>query len=226
MAKTVFLAVLVVIATRSVSRAQGLRTFAGGSVMFSSQSSPKFGNVGPSYPPAGVGGTAIGAMGEIGTLITPTFSIAFEFGIPNRFESVGVINYFSSYRISNRHRDFIFSGLFRFSTNNSGKAHLAVVGGPSFVREDTLQRIAFRLAPGFPFVGDFGSYGPETHLTRWTPGIAYGVDVPVDVSRHVSIVPDVRMYWISRAALGGSASGRLGLSSFVIRPAVGVRAAF
>jgi hypothetical protein len=220
------LAVLMVVAANDIATAQNFPTFIGGSVMISSQGSPKFGNVGPSFPSSGVGGTGVGATGEIGRFLARPISIAFEFSVPNRFESVKQVDYFGSSRTDNRHRDVILSGVVGFSMNNSGKAHLAFVGGPSFVREDTLQRKAVQLGPSYPLAGNFGPYGPETRLTRWTMGIASGVGVGVDVSRHVSIVPNLRMYWISRAALGGSASGRLGLSSFVFRLGVGVRATF
>ena len=226
MVRLLCLAVLILVAANDIATAQNSPTFIGGSMMISSQSSPKFGNVGPSYPSSGVGGTGVGATGEIGRFLAAPISISFEFSVPNRFESVKEVNYSPSYRTDNRHRDVILSGVVGFSINNSGKTHLAFVGGPSFVREDTFQRTAFRLGPSFPYTGDFGPFGPETRLTRWTMGIASGVGVGVDVSRHVSIVPNLRMYWISRAALGGSASGRLGLSSFVFRPGVGVRAAF
>jgi hypothetical protein len=225
-AKTVLFALLATMSIRTVALAQDLPTFAGGSVMFSSQASPAFGNRGPSYPPSGVGGTAIGVTGAIGRFLTPGISIAFEPSVPSRFESVKEINYDTSYQIDNRHRDLILSGLVGFALHQSGKVHLTLVGGPSIVREDTLQRTAFRLVPVFTFQGDFGPYGAETQLTRWTMGIAYGVDVAVDVSRHVSIVTDARMYWISRAVHEDSQSERLGLSSFVIRPALGIRARF
>ena len=224
--KTLVLALVAVTGSVATVIAQEGLTYAGGSMMFSSQQSPKFGNVGPSFPRAGVGGTAIGLAGGVGRFLVPAISIGFEFSMPNRVESVQDVDYFTSYRRDNRHRDLILSALVGFTAHQSGNTHLTLVAGPSFVREDTLQRTASRLAPGFPFTGDFGPYGPETQLTRWTKGIACGLDVPVDVSRHVSIVPDVRMHWISRTDERGSQSGRLGLSSFVIRPGVSVRARF
>jgi hypothetical protein len=143
--------------------------------------------------------------------------------MPRRFESVQEYRSVGR-RNDNRHRDVILSGLIGYSLH-SRKAHVRFAGGPSFVREDTLQRTAFRSCP-FPFNCDFEPYGRQLRITRWTNGIAYGVDLAVDVNPHVSIVPIVRMYSIWRAARTGSFSGNLELSSFVIRPGIGLRASF
>jgi hypothetical protein len=89
------------------------------------------------------------------------------------------------------------------------------------IREDTLYRTAF----GRFGSGDFGPYGPDTGLARWTVGVTAGADVGVQISRHVQIVPQIRLHWIERATLGGtdSVSALLGLSAWVIRPGVGIR---
>jgi hypothetical protein len=142
--------------------------------------------------------------------------------MPRRFESVQEYRSVGR-RNDNRHRDVILSGLIGYSLH-SRKAHVRFAGGPSFVREDTLQRTAFRMC-SFPFNCDLGLTG-QKHITRWTNGITYGVELAVDVNPHVSIVPGVRMYSIWRAPRTGSFSGHLELSSFVIRPAVGLRASF
>jgi hypothetical protein len=228
MARIAFLAFLAVTASRNLAMAQNLPPFGGGSLMLSWQNSGK--DCGsPHCALTGVSGTAIGVTGEVGGFVSPAVSVAFEVSFPRRFDSIQVIPdvLSRSVQIENRHRDVIFSGVVRFHVLQNGRLRPAFVAGPSFVREDTVQRTAEQFG-GFccSRTGPFGPYGPKSHVTRWTPGIAYGVDLAVGVGRDVSIVPDVRMYWISRAAHTGSLSGHLALGSFIVRSAVGLRASF
>jgi hypothetical protein len=165
----------------------------------------------------------MGVTGDIGGHVTPALSIAFEFGVPARFTAVQEIRdrFGRSVRIENRHRDIVLSGLLHVRTPHAGRAQFALVGGAGLVREDTLQREAERLL--FSVTGsDFGPYGAEIQLTRWTFGIVAGGDVAIDVNRRVSIVPQIRVPFVFRDALNGSQ----GLSSAAIRAAVSVRARF
>jgi hypothetical protein len=214
--------VLAVVIGASAAQAQELPTFIGGEVMFSMQPSRDVPFAGPSVAPTGVGGNAVGLASEIGQFLSPALSIAFEFNLPSRFESVQ--DYRSSgIRDNNRHRDVTLSGLIGYSLH-SRKAHVRFAGGPSFVREDTVQRTSYPMC-SFPFNCAYGLTG-EKHLTRWTNGLTYGVDLALDLNPHVSIVPAVRMFSIWRTPLRGTFIGHLELSSFVIRPGVGVRASF
>jgi hypothetical protein len=162
------LGLLAVVVGASTTRAQDLPTFAGGAgVMLSVQPSRDVPFAGPSVSRTGVGGAAIGITSEIGLFVTRAVNIAFEFSVPKRFDSVQEYTTFIGFRNANRHRELILSPLVRVSLYQSGRAHLAVAGGPSFVREDTLQRRSDQIRlPVSPFVGDFGPYGPERRVTQ------------------------------------------------------------
>jgi hypothetical protein len=215
--------VLVVLVGVQPAGAQDDRLYAGGSAMVTTQGSgtPYQGS---SAPKPGVGGTAFGVSGEFGTFLTRTLSLAFEVSVPARFESLQGTGIPTS-QIDNQHRDLVFSGLFHIYLTSTGPIHIALVGGPGVIREDTLQRTAYA-----PFgSANFGPYGPETPLTRWTVGVTVGADVGVQVSRHVQVVPQVRLHWVDRASIGSGDSGAsaaLSLGSLVIRPAIGARVSF
>jgi hypothetical protein len=107
-----------------------------------------------------------------------------------------------------------------------GRFGAAIIAGPSVVRESTLRRTAYRTGP--PGVGteEFGPFGAEYSVQLWTIGVTGGVDFAFDAGTHVSMVPQLRVHWIERSAVDGSFSGARGLSSWVFRPAIGVRARF
>jgi hypothetical protein len=222
---------LLLVVALSVPRgaeAQDTRGYVGVSGVFSSQGSTRPGP-GPSNPQTGVGGTALGVSGAIGTLLTPRVSLAFEFSVPARFESMQEIDYMSFIaRFDNHHRDWILSGLFHFDWPTTRSVHVELVVGPSVVREDTLQSTANGLTsgpPAYAFTGAYGPFGPETSVARWSVGISGGVDVGVRLSPRVELVPQFRLHWIERATYGDS-DQVLGLSSVVVRPALGVRVRF
>jgi hypothetical protein len=229
MMKLACLAVLALAASKNIAAAQNLPAFTGGSVMVSSQASKQLPPAGPLRSTSGVGGTAVGFTGEIGRFLAPAVSIAFEISIPSRINRVQETSRSLSLdriRTENRHRDLLLSSLFRLHLLQNRSARVAFLAGPTVAREDTLRRNSTRPYLGSTVQSDFGPYVRGTKLSRWTMGIAYGADVSVDVNRNVSVVPDVRMYWIRRDNRLGGRNGWLGLSSFVIRPAVGIRASF
>ena len=217
--------VVAVAATPRMVVAQDSRAYAGGSFMISWQGSVRPGES-PSFPRSGVGGTAAGGIGEIGSFRAPALGISVEVSVPLRLESIQETYYVQVVRTDNRHRDFILSGLFHVRALSAGAISAALVGGPSVVREDTLQRTALQIGSPGLITRNFGPFGPETQLTRWTVGVTGGVDVGARVTGRIEIVPQLRLHWIQRAESGSGYSGFLGLGSLVVRPAVGIRASF
>ena len=124
-------------------------------------------------------------------------------------------------RLEERHRDIVLSGLFHVLTSGSERVRFAIVGGPSLVREDTLVRESVR--PFFPLGSTFSSFITAPKRTRWTFGTSGGVDLAVAVNRRVSVVPQMRVHFISRV---NPTSQDTGLNSFVLRPGVNVRVGF
>jgi hypothetical protein len=214
-----------------VARAQDLPAYASGSFMTSWQGS-KTGSLDPHLPSTGVGGTAIGVVGDVGRFLRPAMSISFELSLPATFESLQMINASLECvpaRIDDAHRDTVYSGLFHFHVLRTGSVHLALIAGPDVVREHTTSREALGGSTcgfgGTP--GVFGPYGAATEVARWTVGASGGVDLEIKLNRRVAIVPQVRIHVISREGpLSDTASGNLALSPLVIRTAIGVRTSF
>jgi hypothetical protein len=224
---------LLVAVTVHTADAQDNPLYAGVSGMWSMQGATTASA--PDIPSPGVGGMALGVAGEFGRFLKPkvndwTLSLAFEFSIPARFDAVQSMDYTvicSACLTDNQHRDLVFSGLFHVHLPPTGPIRVGVVAGPSIIQEDTLQRTAYSLAPRGTV---FGPFGPETQLTRWTVGLTIGADIGIQVSRQIQIVPQIRLHWVNRTDdLESSASytsALLGLGSWLIRPAVGVRVGF
>jgi hypothetical protein len=220
------IAALIVIAWPPVARADDRRPYIGAGAMLTVQGSHPPSPNSPDFPRTGVGGVAPGLTAEVGGFLSASVSIAFEASLPTRFTSVQETDYSIVFRDENRHRDEIFSGLFGFHLPKRGGFGAVIIAGPSVVREDTLRRTAYQT--GLPGVGtgEFGPFGAEYSVGRWTIGVSGGVDLAFDVGARVSVVPQVRVHWIERSAVDGSYSGSLGLSSWVFRPAIGVRTRF
>ena len=222
--RTVF-AVLCVLSVTVPALSQERRPYAGGGLTASTQGSERPGSS-PSFPTSGVGGTAAGLVVDAGGYLATRLSVGFEASIPARFESIQETDYFLVFRTASQHRDVVLSGLFHVHASHGGRVGFAIVGGPAVVREDTLQRTAYKSGPPLGVTGDFGPFGPETSVARWTVGVTAGGDVAVRLGTHVSVVPQLRCHWIERAEAGEGDSGVLGLSSWVWRPAVDLRATF
>jgi hypothetical protein len=228
MIKPVSLAVLLAVVPAAAA-AQDTRSYAGGSLVWWWQDTRSIATSDPHISRPGVGGFAVAGGGEYGWLLTARSRVSVEATVPARFESIqetpDVLG--RRVRVENRHRELVFSGVYRIDAVQTGRIRFGLLAGPSVVLEDTLQRRAERDFLTFPgSQPDFGPYGPQTRVTRWAFGLTFGADLAVDIARHVSVVPDIRIHWINRAAGNGSASGHLALEPLVIRPGVGIRLAF
>ncbi len=185
----------------------------------------------PSFPRTGVGGTAFGTSGEFTRFLTRTVGVALAASVPFRFDSLQQTEYSFVSRTESQHRDIILSALMELRLPPTGRIQVALVGGPSVIREDTLQREANQTTSGPQVTGTFGPFGPETSFGRWTGGVTGGADAAIRVGRRVQIVPEFRLHWVHRAVPGGGdaiyqQSFSLGLSSIVFRPALTLRAGF
>jgi hypothetical protein len=194
--------------------------------MFSTQGAATPRDVPDTLKP-GVGGQAVGAVGSVGAFLSPRVSLAFEISWPQRFDAVQELHYFFSARYDNRHRDEILSGLVHFHVSPIRSLRPELVAGLSVVHEDTLQRTAYQVGSDFPPTGVYGPYGPETSFARDALGVTVGANLGIRVGAHLSVVPQMRVHWISREDAGtGSFNSSLSLSPFVFRPALGLRATF
>jgi hypothetical protein len=205
--------------------AQDNRPYAGGGAMLSTQKSvsPAAGE-GPSFPKTGIGGRAVGVSGEIGTFIARAVSLTFEVSVPARFDSVQETDHGFLSRTANQHRDIVLSGLFHLHRRPSSRVGVALVAGPSVIREDTLQREASQIGSSSSGIRTVGPFGPQSPLLRWTVGVTTGADVGIRISPRLQIVPQIRVHWIDRGRHSDFRTDSLGLGSVVIRPAVAVRA--
>jgi hypothetical protein len=219
----------------AVARAQDTRGYVGGAGLLSIIKNSHPPGTSPSLPNTGVEGSSFGGAAEAGWFITPSTSISAEASLPARFTSVQETNYFRSWRVENRYRELVLSALVRAHTPRSGPVRFEVVAGPSLIQESSIQRRADETGPlpGSIFPPIFGPYGPEKEITHRRVGVTMGAGVSLRVSSHVSIVPEMRVHWIRRST--GSYDGPsgtfddlwyLGLSPWVYRPAISIRALF
>jgi hypothetical protein len=181
--------------------------------------------IAPSLPTTGAGGSAIGVTVEAGGFLTPRVALGVEVSVPDRFTSTQQTDYVRVFQHESRHRDAAISGLVR-GIVGSGRVRLGIVGGGGLVQESTLQRRRDQLGPIPTFPPVFGPYSEEYAFTRWTVAALAGADVEVGITRHVAVVPQVRAHFVRRTNNPSDQGWALGLNSFVLRPAVGVRATF
>jgi len=205
--------------------AQDSRAYAGGSGFFSTQGSQTQGSA-PDLPRSGVGGTTWGATGEIGLFVVPRLSVGVEFTLPARIVAIQETDYFQTFQTMSRYRDATVAFVAHAYTARRRGVRASVVGGATFVRESVFQSTAYAQGSFPAFSRDFGPFSTEEEFTRWTTGLTVGGDVEVAVSRHVSLVPQMRVAWVRRSQDPADRTWFLGLSSWVLRPAMGVRAVF
>lgn len=222
------LAAVVVVAALGIPRiagAQDARVYVGGAGMLSVQGSHRQGS-GPSLPTTGAGGTAIGATMEAGGFLTPRVALGIEVSVPRRFTSTQETDYLRVFQQESRHRDVAISILFRGMVGSASRVRLGVVGGGGFVQESTRQRRRDQEGPLPTFPPVFGPYSEEYSFMRWTVAALAGADVEIAIGSHVALVPQMRVHFVRRTSDPSQPGWALGLSSVILRPAIGMRAAF
>jgi hypothetical protein len=205
--------------------AQDGRVYVGASAILSTQSSHRQGSS-PSLPTGGAGGTAIGVDIEGGGLLTSRIGLGLEISLPSRFTALQETDYIRVFQQESRHRDLVLSGVVREIVVSTRRARLGVVEGIGIVQESTLQRRRDQASalPAFP--PTFGPYSDEYSFTRWTAAAVAGGDLEILATRHMAIVPAVRVHFIKRSSDPTEPGWALGLSSMVTRAEIGVRATF
>jgi hypothetical protein len=193
--------------------------------MLSTQGSHRQGSS-PSLPTTGAGGTAIGVTVEAGAFLTPRVALGIEVSLPRRFTSTQETDYVRVFQQESRHRDISISGLFRGVAGSARRVRLGIVGGGGFVQQSTRQRRRDQEGPLPTFPPMFGPYSDEYSFTRWTVAVLVGADVEIAITSHVALVPQMRAHFVRRSSDPSQLGWALGLSSVVLRPAIGVRAAF
>lgn len=209
----------------AIAGAQDARGYVGGAGMVSVQGSHRQGT-GPSLPTTGAGGTAMGGTVEAGGFLSPRVALGIEVSVPRRFTSTQETDYLRVFQQESRHRDAAISGVLRAIIGSASRVRVAVVGGAGFVQESTRQRRRDQvgLLPTYPPV--FGPYSEDYVFTRWTAAALAGADVEIAIGRHVALVPQMRVHVVRRTSDPSQPGWALGLSSVIVRPAIGVRALF
>jgi hypothetical protein len=189
--------------------------FIGGSFVVSWQPAGTVGPGDPSTPTNGLGGTGVGFGVVAGVFFTPRVALDIEFTIPSRFDGLQIAD---KWEEQNSHRDLVFSGLVRFRS----ALHAEFVAGLSLVQEDGSRLYAYR---NF-MTGGYGPFqGSPLPVSRGTWGVTGGVDFPIPLNAHLSVVPQLRVHVISRESVEPP-TAMLGLSPVVFRPALALIATF
>jgi hypothetical protein len=217
--------VMVALGVPAISSAQDDRGYIGASAMLSTQSSHRQGSE-PGLPTSGAGGTAIGGVIEAGGLLIPRIALGIEISAPMRFTALQETDYIRAFQQESRHRDLALSGVMREIVVSTERVRLDVVEGAGLVWESTLQRRRDEvgLLPVFP--PTFGPYSNEYSFTRWTVAALAGGDLEIRVTPRIAIVPSARVHFIRRSTDPAEPGWALGLSSRVVRAAIGLRATF
>ncbi len=207
--------------------AQDASVYVAGGPMFSWQSARTPPNE-PDLAQPGIGGSAIGVIGTVGFVLSPHLSIAGEVSVPARFVTTQELHYSFSALYENHHRDVIVSALLHVHGRQTARVRPELVRGGSYVREDTVQLVAYQVGAPFPPTENYGPFSPAPAVIRDTLALTGGADVPIRLTNHVSLVPEGRVHWIARVgdSEAGTASADLVLGPVVVRLAVAVRASF
>jgi hypothetical protein len=210
-------------ATGHASAQETGRFAVGAAAVYSTQSSEAFANESPGVLKPAVGGSAPGFIVGTDVSLARGFGVGVEISDTTRFETVQTSGGVTPFQSIDRHHDLIVSGVFYVDRPVISRMTVKVLGGVSYVREDTLVRTAQGT-----FLGPFGPYGPEYSVARDTIGGIAGVDLDVRVSRHVGVGPTFRAHFIDRARLGEyrEANSGLGLAYVVVRFGGGIRVMF
>ncbi len=216
---------IVIITAGSVCSAQDGQTYVGGSGMVSTQDSHRQGSA-PSLPTSGAGGTAVGATFEAGRIMTGRIAVGAELSLPTRFTALQETDYSRVFQQESRHRDLVLSGILRETVVAAARVKVEAVEGAGLVQESTFQRRRDQATPLPTFPPVFGPYSDEYSFSRWTLGLLAGGDVEISLTPHVALVPGIRVHFVQRTDDGSEPGWALGLSSVLVRAAVGVRATF
>lgn len=217
-------AILILLAAATAG-AQEPRGYAGAAGMLSLQGGHRQGSA-PSLPTTGAEGTAAGVTVEAGVFATPRVAIGAELSLPGRFTSTQQTNYTRVFQQESRHRDLSIAGVARWVFAVQGPVRWTAVGGGGLVHESTRQRRRDQAGPFPTFPPVFGPYSAEYSFARWTAAALAGGDVEIALSPRVAIVPQLRLHFVRRSTDAGGLGWALGLNTLVLRPAIGVRAAF
>jgi hypothetical protein len=179
-----------------------------------------------SFPKNGLGGTAAGFTVEAGRFVSRRVSVGFEASVPFRFDGEqfsGTV--FNATQLESAHRDVLFSGLVREGVPVGANASVGLEIGGTVVFEDTVRRTASQIVTP-PTTLTFGPLGPEFNIRRGTLGFLVGADYDVRVAHRLDLVTQFRAYWVNRDNSVVQDTAVVGLGSFVLRPAVGIRFSF
>ena len=167
-----------------------------------------------------------GGTVEAGRFLSPRVALGIEVSVPRRFTSTQETDYLRVFQQESRHRDVAISGVFRGILGSAGRVRVAVVGGGGFVQESTRQRRRDQegLLPTSPPV--FGPYSEDYTFTRWTAAALAGADLEIAMGRHVALVPQMRVHFVRRTSDPSQPGWALGLSSVIVRSAIGVHVVF
>ena len=219
------LTLAIVVGAPAICSGQNGRTYVGVSAMVSTQGSHRQGSA-PSLPTSGAGGTAIGATFEAGRMLTRRIGAGAELSVPTRFTALQETDYSRVFQQKSRHRDLVLSGVVREVVVPTARVKVGVVEGVGLVQESTLQRRRDQATPLPTVPPVFGRYSDEYSFSRRTLGLLVGGDVEIALTLHLALAPGIRVHFVRRSDDPSEPGWALGLSSVLVRAAIGARVTF
>jgi hypothetical protein len=232
--KAAIVALAVTLAATASLRAQETNGYASAVFTISPWSVQTIGGASPSTRFVNTTGdsVAVGIAAEFGWHFRRRDSVAVEAYVPSRSDLTQVHDYFDPYMLESRYRDFTVLGIVRHRLLPDFRTHIELVGGLGINSGSSLQRAA---------KGQFGSgtYAPfvaEDDRRQTSLAATAGVDVPIDVARHLSVVPQFRVLILPRGDMlelplrdvldREPAFASFGLDNIVYRYGLGLRVGF
>ena len=221
-------AVVLLLLPRQGLGQDGVRGYAGGAFTILPTGPHAVSGSSPSttYDTTSPDSTTRGLTVELGGTSRRQVSLGVEIGVPFERSLTQTFGYFTPFIKVSHYRDLTFFGVASRELPATGRIHLGLTAGAGLVQQRSRERISF----GQFNSTNFGPFGDEQLVSRWTWGATGGADLSVQAARHVTIVPQVRVLFIDRGRMNAEVAGvdvfGFGLDSFGYRFGVGIRGQF
>jgi len=174
--------------------------------------------------------TVVGVIVEGGGFVSRNIAVGAEIQIPTgRAGLTNTHGYFNPYIRHSQYQELSILGIFHGYVPSGGTVRVGLLAGAGIVFANSLdQTSTCNFDPSIPC----SPFGPAQEQTRPNLSATGGVDVAVQATHHLSVVPQFRLFWVNRSqdVTSGSAEDRsfviLGIDRVSYRGVVGLRVMF
>jgi hypothetical protein len=229
-ASAVFL--LSVLCCSRLSSAQERHPYVGGAIEMSTWGVHSFdvGGPGSSYFNTTDENKVVGIVGEVGAFTGRSTAIGVEISIPLARNNVtNAQGYFLPYNRLSQYQELSVFGIFHGYVPSGRRVRVGILAGAGMVFESSLDQISTcNFDPHIPCT----PFSPEPEATRSAFGATVGGDVTIQATRHLSIVPQVRVVFVDQGEDPATSNATdhpfvvLGIDRVSYRAGIGLRMTF